>query len=135
MPARPNEIKALSAILMEPAEDVREVAKACILALEEARTERVDYLVCRQMGSLADAHGPYQTYAQAQKAIEGGKIPHIEGTRFFIIPLRHPTQAEKALAKADEPTVSPEALAIWEAARKGGIPAKTHSRRNRRRAA
>lgn len=133
--ARPTEIKAVAAAISEPAEDATEAAKRAIAALDESRQDRTDYLVCRQLGALADAYGPYATYAQAVKAIEGGKIPHLDGTRFYVMPLRHPSQAEKALAKADEPTVSPEALAIWEAARKGGIPAKTHSRRNRRRAA
>ncbi len=133
--ARPTEIKAVAAAISEPAVDATEAAKRAIQALDESRMDRTDYLVCRQLGSLADAYGPYATYAQAVKAIEGQKIPFIDGTRFFIVPLRHPTQAEAALARADEPTVSPEALAIWEAARKGGIPAKTSTRRNRRRAA
>lgn len=133
--ARPTEIKAVVAAISEPAEDATEAAKKAITALDESRQDRTDYLVCRQLGTLADAYGPYATYAQAVKAIEGGKIPHIEGTRFWVMPLRHPAQAEAALARADEGGVSPEALQIWEAARNGGIPPRTHSRRNRRRAA
>lgn len=133
--ARPTEIKAVAAAISEPAADATEAAKKAIAALDEARQDRTDYLVCRQLGNLADAYGPYATYAQAVKAIEGGKIPHIDGTRFYIMPMRHPSQAERALARADESNVTPEALAIWEAARNGGIKAKTSSRKNRRRAA
>ena len=132
MPARPNEIKALVAILMEPADDVREVAKACILELERVREDRTDYLVVRQMGGLANAFGPYQTYAQCQKAIEGARIPALDGSRFFVVPLYHPTQAERALEKSLEGGMSDEAKAVWAIARAGGQPARTHSRRNRR---
>jgi hypothetical protein len=133
--ARPSEIKAVVDVLMQPSDDVKEVAKAAIAALDASRQDRTDYLVVRQCGKLADAYGPYATYAQAVKAIEGGKLPTLDGTRLFVVPVRHPSQAEAAMTKVDEPAMSPEAVALWEIARNGGQAAKTHSRRNRRRAA
>ena len=133
--ARPTEISAVAAVLMAPADDVKDVAKACIQALDESRQDRTDYLVVRQMGKLADAYGPYATYSQAVRAIEGRKIPAIDGTKLFVVPVRHPSQAEATMTALDEGGMSDEAKRLWEVARNGGQAAKTHSRRNRRRAA
>lgn len=130
--ARPTEIKAVVELLMEPAEDVKELAKAIIAAVDASRQDRTDYLVCRQLGRMADAYGPYATYAQAEKAITGQKIPALDGTRFFVMPLRHQSQAEAIMATLDEGGMSEEAMKMWAVARNGGQQAKTHSRRNRR---
>lgn len=133
--ARPNEVKKVAAAISEPAESAEAAAKAAIAALDEARQDRTDYLVVRQAGGLAQAFGPYATYAQVVKAIEGGKIPALDGSRFFCVPLYHPTQAERALAESQVGGMSEEAKKIWAIARAGGQAAKTHSRRNRRRVA
>ncbi len=133
--ARPSEVSAVAAVLMEPADDVKEVAKACIKVLDESRQDRTDYMVVRQMGSLAQAFGPYATYNQAAKAIEGGKIPALDGSRFFVVPAYHPTVADRIMEELDAGGMSEEAKQMWEVARNGGQPAKTSTRRNRRRAA
>lgn len=127
--ARPTEVTRVAAVLMEPADDVREVAKACIQALDEARQDRTDYLVVRQAGGLAQAFGPYATYNQVVKAIEGGKIPALDGSRFFCVPLYHPSAADRAMEKANEGGISGEAKAIWEIARNGGtVPNRKRGR-------
>ena len=133
--ARPTEVKAVAAAISEPAADATEAAKKAIAALDESRQDRTDYLVVRQAGGLAQAFGPYATYAQCQKAIEGARIPALDGSRFFVVPLYHPAQAERALVESQEGGMSEEAKKIWEIARAGGQAAKTHSRRNRRKVA
>lgn len=127
--ARPTEVKAVAAAISEPAADATEAAKRAIAALDEARRDRTDYLVVRQAGGLAQAFGPYPTYASAAKALTGGKIPAIDGSRFFVIPVYHPTAAERALAESLEGGMSDEAKRIWEIARNGGTqPARRKGR-------
>lgn len=133
--ARPSEIKAVVALLMDPADDVTELAKAIIKTVDESRQDRTDYLAVVQNGGLANAYGPYATYNQAAKAIEGGKLPAVDGSRWFVVPVRHPSQADTALAAADEGGMSDEAKKAWEVCRNGGQAARTHTRRNRRRVA
>lgn len=133
--ARPNEVKRVAAAISEPAADATEAAKRAIQALDEARQDRTDYLVVRQAGGLAQAFGPYATHAQVVKAIEGGKIPALDGSKFFCVPLYHPTQAEKALEKSLEGGMSDEAKAVWAIARAGGSSPRSATRRNRRRVA
>lgn len=130
--ARPTEVKAVVALLEQPAESVTELAKAIIATVDEARQDRTDYVVVRQLNGLADGFGPYATYAQAAKAIEGNKIPAIDGTRFFALPVRSPHQAEQAFAQADTDP-NPQATRMWEIARRGGQKARSHSRKNRKR--
>lgn len=132
--ARPSEIKAVAAAISEPAETAEEAAKRAIAALDESRQDRVDYLVCRRWGNLVDAWGPYATRNQAEKAIEKRTIPAIDGTRFYVIPVYNPKRALDAWEQADRPAIGEAALKLWEIARNGGQPARTHSRRNRRRA-
>ena len=118
--ARPTEVKAVAAAISEPAADATEAAKRAIAALDEARQDRTDYLVVRQAGRLAQAFGPYATYNAAAKALTGGKIPAIDGSKLFVIPVYHPSAADRAMEKASEGGLTPEALAIWEIARNGG---------------
>lgn len=127
--ARPTEVRAVAAAISEPAQDATEAAKRAIAALDESRQDRTDYLVVRQAGRLAQAFGPYATYNQAVKAIEGGKIPALDGSRFFCVPLYHPSAADRAMEKANEGGLSDEAKAIWEIARNGGIPPNRSRRR------
>lgn len=131
--ARPTEIKAVVAELMEPADDVTEVAKRVIAALDKSRQDRTDYLIVRQCGRVVNAFGPYATIAQCAKAIEGGKIPALDGSSFRIIPLVHPSYADRIMETLDEGGMSEEAMKLWEVARNGGQVAKTSTRRNRRR--
>lgn len=131
--ARPSEIRAVAALLMEPADDINELAKAIIQAVDESRQDRTDYLVCRRYGQMVDAYGPYATQNQAEKAVQGGKIPAIDGTQFYVLPMYNPKRADDAWAKTDAPSMSEQGLKIWEIARNGGQAAKTHSRRNRKR--
>lgn len=127
--ARPSEIKAAVEVLMEPAEDVREVAKAVIAAVDLSRQERTDYLACVQHGKYAHAYGPFPTYNAAVKAIETGKVPAIDGARMWVMKLYHPTAAERALAESLEGGMTDEAKRIWEIARNGGTqPARRKGR-------
>lgn len=130
--ARPTEIAKVAAAIAEPADTAEEAAKRAIQALDESRQDRTDYMVVRQMGRLAQAFGPYATYNQAARAIEGGKIPALDGSRFFVMPAYHPTQADRIMEELDAGGMSEEAKKMWEVARNGGQPARTHSRRNRR---
>ena len=130
--ARPSEIKAVVEALMDPADDVQEVAKAVISAVDQSRRERVDYLACIQHGKYAHAYGPYPTYNAAAKAIETGKLPVVDGARMWVMRSYHPTQADRIMEELDAGGMSDEAKQMWEIARNGGQPARTHSRRNRR---
>lgn len=127
--ARPTEVKAVAAAISEPAADATEAAKRAIQALDEARQDRTDYLVVRQAGGLAQAFGPYPTYNAAAKALTGGKIPAIDGSRFFVIPVYHPSAADRAMEKANEGGLSDEAKQIWEIARNGGTAPTRKGRR------
>lgn len=127
--ARPTEVKAVAAAISEPAQDATEAAKRAIAALDESRQDRTDYLVVRQAGRLAQAFGPYATYNAAAKAITGSKIPMLDGSKVFVIPLYHPTAADRALEKASQGGFSDEAKAIWEIARNGGCSPARKGRR------
>lgn len=131
--ARPNEIKAVSALLMDPHDDITELAKAIIRAVDESRQDRTDFLVCRRWGGLVDAFGPYPTDNAARKAIETNKVPGIDGTRFYVVPLYNPKRADDTWEKVDASAISPEAQKVWEIARNGGQAARTHGRSNRKR--
>jgi hypothetical protein len=129
--ARPSEIKAVADVLMEPAEDVREVAKACIQAVDESRTDRTDYVVVSQLGRLVQGYGFFATYKQAVTAIEKQQIRTVDGSRMFVIPVIHPKAHELQQQAADAPALPEGARKMWEISRNGGAPARTHSRRNR----
>lgn len=146
--ARPTEIRAVRYFLEEGIELDRkddesdeeyqerylnEGAKAIIQAVDESRQDRTDFLVCRRYGQMVDAYGPYATQNQAEKAVQGGKIPAIDGTQFYVLPMYNPKRADDAWAKTDTPAMSEQGLKIWEIARNGGQAAKTHTRRNRKR--
>lgn len=133
--SRPSEIKAVAAAISAPASSAEEAAKLAIKALDESRVERTDYVVVAQVRTYAQAYGPYATEAQAQKAIEKGEIVALDGTRFFVFPLHHPKRHARQVEETDASAISVEATKMWQIARNGGQPAKTHSRRNRKRSA
>ena len=130
--ARPTEIRAVAAAISEPAATAEEAAKRAITALDEARRDRTDYAVVTRMGRMVQAYGPFATENQAAKAIEGQKIPAIDGTSFYVFPLYHPRRGELAIEKADVSPISEAAQKCWEIARNGGQAARASTRRNRR---
>lgn len=129
--ARPTEVRALVALLNQPADSVEELAKTLIRTLDELRQDRTDYLVLRKMGPMLDCYGPYVTANAAAKAVESGKIPALDGASFRVVPLRTPHAAEEAFRKADEGGISPEAAKVWAIARNGGTTTSTRTRRRR----
>ena len=147
---RPSEIKAVRQFLEhgieldrkddETEEQYRERylnegAKAIVNAIDGTRLDRTDYVVVAQAGRLVLGYGFYPTYNKAAEAITKQQIRGIDGTRFFVVPVVHPKAHQAQIEKADTPALSEQAQQMWEIARNGGQAAKTHSRRNRRRAA
>jgi hypothetical protein len=62
---RPSEVKAIAAILDEPAEDVTDLAKHIIRTLDELRHGRKEYVVTLLDGGIVSTWGPYDTVKQA----------------------------------------------------------------------
>lgn len=148
--ARPSEIKAVRQFLEhgieldrkegETEEQYRERylnegAKAIVNAIDDTRLDRTDYVVVAQAGRLVLGYGFYPTYNRAADAITKQQIRAVDGTRFFVVPVVHPKAHALKIEEADKPALSEAAQSMWEIARNGGQAAKTHSRRNRRRAA
>jgi hypothetical protein len=147
--ARPSEIKAVRQYLehgihLEQKDDeseeqyreryLNEGAKSIIRAVDEARMDRTDYVVVSQLGRLVQGYGFFATYKQAATAIEKQNIWAVDGARFFVIPVVHPKAHELQQQAADAPALSEEAQRIWQIARNGGSPARSATRRKRRRA-
>ena len=147
--ARPSEIKAVRHFLehgidLEQKADesddayreryLQEGAKAIINTLDDSRVDRTDYVVIAQAGRMVQGYGLFATYNQAAKAITNQQLRGVDGTRFFVVPVMHPKAHAARIAEADAPALSEAAQQSWHIARNGGQPARTHSRRNRRRA-
>lgn len=107
---RPTEVRAVAALLQEPAEDAEELAGRIIQALEDLRSDRPSWavVVATGDGRLMYAYGPFGTQKQAETAVAKGKVPLIEGQRFGICKLWPERHAEKAVEAADEPVRMPE---------------------------
>jgi hypothetical protein len=65
MAARPTEIRLVAGLLEEPAEDVEELAKRVIEALDEDRTKRPSYVFQVAAEGMAFDVGPFATRAAA----------------------------------------------------------------------
>ncbi|HET6915519.1 MAG TPA: hypothetical protein VFH56_05460 [Acidimicrobiales bacterium] len=111
---RPSETKAVVALLMEPADDVNELAKQIIKTVDESRQDRTDYVVVVQTGGLAHGYGFYPTVNACERAIKSGKIPSIDGSRLFVIPVRHPSQIDALWERVDESPLSEAAAKSWK---------------------
>lgn len=64
---RPSEIKAVAALLDEPAESVEDLAKDVIRTLNEMREGRKEYVVTLLDGGIVSTWGPYDTIKEATK--------------------------------------------------------------------
>lgn len=71
MAPRPTEVKAVEALLHEPAEDARELAVRVIEALDELRAERPFYVAAVGSEDATWAYGAFATARQAEKALHG----------------------------------------------------------------
>lgn len=128
---RPTEVRAVAALLQEPAEDAEELAGRIIQALEDLRADRPSWavVVATGDGHLMYAYGPFATQKQAESAVAKGKVPLIKGQRFGICKLWSERHAEKAVEAADEPVRMPELPpAHQEAVEKAAARAKRRGR-------
>ena len=70
MTARPTEVKAIAELLNQPADDVNDLAKRAIHALDEMRKSRTQYaILVLHTGAGYAVYGPYDTPNQARKDV------------------------------------------------------------------
>lgn len=69
MALRPSEVKAVAKILDEPADDVTDLAKRVITAINESRMARKEYVVVLLSDGIVSTYGPYDTVKAAEKAV------------------------------------------------------------------
>lgn len=69
MALRPSEVKAVAAILDEPADDVTDLARRVITTINESRTARKEFVVVLISDGIVSTWGPYDTVKQAEKAV------------------------------------------------------------------
>lgn len=94
-----KEINALVALLEQDWETPEELAKACIKAVDQARTERTTYVAVMSFGpSFHHAIGPYAGATTARNAVK--KFPGASvAKRVAVVPL---TSAEGVEAQLRE---------------------------------
>lgn len=63
----PSEVKLVAAILNDPADDVNDLAKDVIRALNESRMGRKEYVVTLLSDGIVSTWGPYATVKEAYK--------------------------------------------------------------------
>ena len=66
---RPTEVKAVAAMLNEPANDEYELAENIMRKINELRAKRKDYVVFVLDGNMPSVWGPYETQNSATKAV------------------------------------------------------------------
>jgi hypothetical protein len=79
-------------LLLEPAEDVDELAVRVIERLDALRAERPFYVVLTQalgQPAVTWGHGAFSTANQAQKAVEKGTVPVLGGSKVGVVQV-HP---------------------------------------------
>ena len=64
---RPSEVKAVAALLNEPADSVEELAKDVIRKINELREGRKEYVVTLISDRIVSTYGPYDTVKEASK--------------------------------------------------------------------
>ena len=85
---RPTEHRAVVKLLNEPADSVEQLAADVILAIDELRTKRTDYVtVVKHAPRFVMVYGPYISIAAAKKDIGNSVIANREGTEYMILPL------------------------------------------------
>ena len=85
---RPTEHKAVVKLLNEPAESVENLAAEVIIAIDELRAKRTDYVVLvYDPGVCTHVHGPYVTKNAALKDIGNNVYAASEGAWCTVLPL------------------------------------------------
>jgi len=64
---RPSEVKAVVALLDEPADSVEDLAKVVIRKINELREGRKEYVVTLISDGIVSTWGPYDTVKEASK--------------------------------------------------------------------
>ena len=64
---RPSEVKAVAALLNEPAESVDDLAKEVLRKVDELREGRKEYVVVLLSDGIVSTWGPYDTVKEASK--------------------------------------------------------------------
>lgn len=84
MALRPSEVKAVAKILDEPADDVTDLARRVITAINESRHARKEYVVTLLSDGIVSTWGPYDTVKQAEKAVGRHIIASRPGKRGIL---------------------------------------------------
>jgi hypothetical protein len=84
MALRPSEIKAVAKILDEPADDVTDLARQVITAINESRMARKEFVVTLLSDGIVSTWGPYDTVKQAEKAVGRHIIASKPGKRGIL---------------------------------------------------
>ena len=84
MALRPSEIKAVAKILDEPADDVTDLARQVITAINESRMARKEFVVTLLSDGIVSTWGPYYTVKQAEKAVGRHIIASKPGKRGIL---------------------------------------------------
>lgn len=84
---RPTEVKAVAALLNEPATDEYELAETIMHKINELRAKRKDYVVFMYDNGIPSVWGPFDTQNAAKKAIGNSIVASKDGARGFIVPL------------------------------------------------
>lgn len=93
---RPTEVKAIVALLDEPAEDVTELAKNVIRTLDELRQGRKEYVVTLLDGGIVSTWGPYDTVKIATERVGKFIIASKPGKRGILTILHRDWEADHA---------------------------------------
>jgi hypothetical protein len=94
---RPTEHKAVVKLLDSPAESVEELATDVIMAIDELRAKRQDYVVVAELGpSFVMVFGPYTTRNAAEKDVGKNIIASKPGCRYMVLPLS--TEIDEGIA-------------------------------------
>ena len=85
---RPTEHRAVVKLLSEPAESVEDLAAEVILAIDDLRSKRRDYVVVvYDPGVCVHVHGPYITKNAAQRDVGNHVYAASEGAYYLITQL------------------------------------------------
>lgn len=90
---RPTEVRAVAALLNDPADDVETLAEDVIRKLDELRAKRDVWVVLVRYpdSGIPGVFGPYDTENQANRAMGRDIVAYKEGTWGLPFKLRTPT--------------------------------------------
>lgn len=99
---RPTEVKAIVALLNEPADDVNELAKDVIRAIDQCRYDRKEYVVTLLDGGIVSTWGPYATIKEATSRVGSFIIASKPGKRGILTVLHRDWEAYQGDGDDDE---------------------------------